>query len=147
MPAIVWPLAQPRTYCYRRRQRRQRVISHFAVDEPCRHALEANQKNDDRARIQESPGGTPAHPNIKSLIFSKLSPDTKCLWDVGGGTGQISIEWQKSHPDCRVYAIERDGACIQTRKTGRLERDEAACVRGLNKALLAGGTRHRRRVP
>ncbi len=61
-----------------------------------------------------APGGTVAHPTIKSLVLGQFNPAAKCMWDVGAGTGQIAIEWQKLHPDCRVYAIERDGGCIQS---------------------------------
>lgn len=88
-----------------------------------------------------APGAGLAHPHIKSLVLSKFSPASKCMWDVGAGSGQISIEWQKLHPDCRVYAIERDGACIRAicenmaaHRTPRItviQRDAAAGLTGL----------------
>ena len=55
----------------------------------------------------------PADAAIKRLIFSKLSGRSQCMWDVGAGSGQIAIEWQKLHPACRVFAIEKDDACVQ----------------------------------
>ena len=55
----------------------------------------------------------PADAAIKDLIFSQLSDAACCMWDVGAGSGQIAIEWQKLHPACRVFAIENDAACVQ----------------------------------
>lgn len=55
----------------------------------------------------------PADSAIKDLIFSQLSDASRCMWDVGAGSGQIAIEWQKRHPACHVIAIENDDACVR----------------------------------
>ncbi|AEY86596.1 putative methyltransferase [Streptomyces hygroscopicus subsp. jinggangensis 5008] len=30
------------------------------------------------------------------------------LWDIGGGSGSIAIEWMRTHPSCRAVTVERD---------------------------------------
>ncbi|MDG3011115.1 precorrin-6y C5,15-methyltransferase (decarboxylating) subunit CbiE [Rhodococcus sp. D2-41] len=47
---------------------------------------------------------------MRALTVSALAPRPgELLWDVGGGTGSIGIEWMRAHPDCRAIAFERDG--------------------------------------
>ncbi|MEW5631589.1 cobalamin biosynthesis bifunctional protein CbiET, partial [Streptomyces hydrogenans] len=43
------------------------------------------------------------------------------LWDVGGGSGSIGIEWMRAHRDCRAIAVERS-----PERADRITRNAAA---------------------
>ncbi len=46
--------------------------------------------------------------DIRAMTLARLAPlPGQLLWDVGGGSGSISIEWMLRHPSCRAIAIER----------------------------------------
>ena len=45
---------------------------------------------------------------VRAATLARLVPlPGQVLWDVGAGTGTISIEWSRAHPSCRAIAIER----------------------------------------
>lgn len=45
----------------------------------------------------------------RAITLAALAPiPGQLLWDVGAGCGSISIEWMRSHPNCRAVAIEQD---------------------------------------
>lgn len=45
---------------------------------------------------------------IRALTLSALAPAPgELLWDVGGGSGTIAIEWARTHPSCRAITFER----------------------------------------
>ena len=45
---------------------------------------------------------------VRALTLSALAPAPgELLWDVGGGSGSIAIEWSRMHPRCRAIAFER----------------------------------------
>lgn len=45
---------------------------------------------------------------IRALTLSALAPAPgELLWDVGGGSGSIAIEWCRTHPGCRAVSFER----------------------------------------
>ncbi|MFI9408847.1 precorrin-6y C5,15-methyltransferase (decarboxylating) subunit CbiE [Nocardia gamkensis] len=45
---------------------------------------------------------------IRALTLAALAPAPgELLWDVGGGSGSIAIEWCRAHPDNRAVAFER----------------------------------------
>ncbi|MEV0246934.1 precorrin-6y C5,15-methyltransferase (decarboxylating) subunit CbiE [Nocardia sp. NPDC050712] len=45
---------------------------------------------------------------IRALTLSALAPAPgEMLWDVGGGSGTIAIEWCRTHPECRAITFER----------------------------------------
>ncbi|MBN3856648.1 precorrin-6y C5,15-methyltransferase (decarboxylating) subunit CbiE [Paraburkholderia sp. Ac-20340] len=45
--------------------------------------------------------------DVRALTLARLAPTPGALlWDVGGGSGSIGIEWMRSHPACRAIAIE-----------------------------------------
>ncbi|MGU3433111.1 precorrin-6y C5,15-methyltransferase (decarboxylating) subunit CbiE [Actinomycetes bacterium M1A6_2h] len=45
---------------------------------------------------------------IRALTLSALAPAVgEALWDVGGGSGSISIEWMRTHPSCRAEIFEQ----------------------------------------
>lgn len=44
---------------------------------------------------------------VRAVSLSALAPRPgELLWDVGGGSGAIGIEWLRSHPRCQAIAIE-----------------------------------------
>lgn len=46
---------------------------------------------------------------IRAVTLSALAPRKgELLWDIGGGSGSISIEWMLAHPAMRAIAIEGD---------------------------------------
>ncbi|MDB5556733.1 MAG: precorrin-6y C5,15-methyltransferase (decarboxylating), CbiE subunit [Rhizobium sp.] len=46
---------------------------------------------------------------IRAITLSALAPRKgELLWDIGGGSGSISIEWMLAHPAMRAIAIEAD---------------------------------------
>ena len=48
---------------------------------------------------------------IRALTLSALAPrQGELLWDIGCGSGSISIEWMRQHPANRAVAIEQDAA-------------------------------------
>ncbi|MEB3963510.1 precorrin-6y C5,15-methyltransferase (decarboxylating) subunit CbiE [Streptomyces kunmingensis] len=47
--------------------------------------------------------------HIRAATLAALAPAPgELLWDVGGGSGSIGVEWLRTHPSCRAYAVERD---------------------------------------
>lgn len=50
---------------------------------------------------------------VRSVCLSKLAPEFgSVIWDVGAGTGSVSVECALSAPEGRVYAVERSAeAC------------------------------------
>lgn len=46
---------------------------------------------------------------IRAVTLSSLAPRRgERLWDIGGGSGSVSISWMLSHPSLSAIAIERD---------------------------------------
>jgi precorrin-6Y C5,15-methyltransferase (decarboxylating) len=46
---------------------------------------------------------------IRAITLSALAPrQGELLWDIGGGSGSISIEWMLAHPAMRAITIEAD---------------------------------------
>ncbi|MEE1869443.1 MULTISPECIES: precorrin-6y C5,15-methyltransferase (decarboxylating) subunit CbiE [Pseudomonas] len=47
--------------------------------------------------------------DVRAITLARLAPQPgQLLWDVGAGSGSISIEWMRAHPSCRALAIESD---------------------------------------
>jgi len=47
--------------------------------------------------------------DVRAMTLARLAPvPGELLWDVGAGSGSISIEWMRAHPSCRALAIEAD---------------------------------------
>ncbi|MEV5606866.1 precorrin-6y C5,15-methyltransferase (decarboxylating) subunit CbiE [Streptomyces sp. NPDC052225] len=59
--------------------------------------------------------------HIRAATLAALAPAPgELLWDVGGGSGSIGVEWMRTHPTCRAYAVERDAE-----RAARIERNAA----------------------
>lgn len=49
--------------------------------------------------------------HVRALTLSTLAPRPgELLWDIGGGSGSIAVEWLRSHPANRAIAVEKDEA-------------------------------------
>lgn len=47
--------------------------------------------------------------DLRALTLAKLAPlPDETLWDIGAGAGSIAIEWLRSAPTARAFAIERE---------------------------------------
>jgi adenosylcobyric acid synthase len=48
---------------------------------------------------------------VRAVTLSALGPQPgELLWDIGGGSGSIGIEWLRAHPACRAIVVEQDPA-------------------------------------
>jgi len=46
---------------------------------------------------------------VRAVTLAHLAPRPgELLWDVGGGSGSIAIEWLRAHPACRAVTVEQD---------------------------------------
>ncbi|GAA3749959.1 precorrin-6y C5,15-methyltransferase (decarboxylating) subunit CbiE [Streptomyces tremellae] len=60
--------------------------------------------------------------HVRAATLAALAPAPgELLWDVGGGSGSIGIEWMRAHPACRAVAVERDPV-----RAGRIARNAHA---------------------
>jgi precorrin-6Y C5,15-methyltransferase (decarboxylating) len=58
---------------------------------------------------------------VRAVTLAALGPRPgELLWDVGGGSGSIGIEWLRAHPACRAVVIEQDPA-----RAARIRRNAA----------------------
>ncbi|GGT20531.1 precorrin-6y C5,15-methyltransferase (decarboxylating) subunit CbiE [Streptomyces purpureus] len=49
--------------------------------------------------------------HVRAATLAALAPAPgELLWDIGGGSGSIGIEWMRTHRSCRAVAVERDAA-------------------------------------
>ncbi|MFG2140330.1 precorrin-6y C5,15-methyltransferase (decarboxylating) subunit CbiE [Streptomyces sp. NPDC048650] len=47
--------------------------------------------------------------HVRAATLAALAPAPgELLWDIGGGSGSIAIEWLRSHRSCRAVSVERD---------------------------------------
>ncbi|MET9609945.1 precorrin-6y C5,15-methyltransferase (decarboxylating) subunit CbiE [Streptomyces sp. NPDC006512] len=79
--------------------------------------------------------------HVRAATLCALAPAPgELLWDIGGGSGSIGIEWMRTHPSCRAVAVER-----VPERAARIARNAAALgvpglrvVTGAAPAALAG---------
>lgn len=46
--------------------------------------------------------------HVRAATLCALAPAPgELLWDIGGGSGSIGIEWMRTHPSCRAVTVER----------------------------------------
>ncbi|WP_369165631.1 precorrin-6y C5,15-methyltransferase (decarboxylating) subunit CbiE [Streptomyces sp. AFD10] len=79
--------------------------------------------------------------HIRAATLGTLAPAPgELLWDVGGGSGSIAIEWLRAHPSCRAVSVERDAVRAEriTRNAERLGVPGLRVVTGPAPASLAG---------
>lgn len=59
---------------------------------------------------------------LRIAALARLRPvPGQLLWDLGAGSGSVGIEWARTHPRCRVVAVEHDPA-----RAARIGRNAAA---------------------
>lgn len=47
--------------------------------------------------------------HVRAATMGILAPAPgELLWDIGGGSGSIAIEWMRTHRSCRAVTVERD---------------------------------------
>ncbi|GGT21049.1 precorrin-6Y C5,15-methyltransferase (decarboxylating) [Streptomyces griseoviridis] len=47
--------------------------------------------------------------HVRAATLGVLAPAPgELLWDIGGGSGSVAIEWMRVHPSCRAVTVERD---------------------------------------
>ncbi|WP_246009949.1 precorrin-6y C5,15-methyltransferase (decarboxylating) subunit CbiE [Actinokineospora cianjurensis] len=78
---------------------------------------------------------------VRAVTVSSLAPEPgQLLWDVGAGSGSVGIEWARTHPACRVIAVEprEDRADRVVRNAAALGVPGLVLVRGAAPEALAG---------
>lgn len=79
--------------------------------------------------------------HVRAATLGVLAPAPgELLWDVGGGSGSIAVEWARTHPACRAVVVERDPARAAriSRNTDRLGVPGIRVVTGAAPAALTG---------
>lgn len=79
--------------------------------------------------------------HVRAATLAALAPAPgELLWDVGGGSGSIAVEWLRTHSSCRAVTVERDAsrAARITRNADRLGVPHLRVVTGAAPAALAG---------
>ncbi|MER8046811.1 precorrin-6y C5,15-methyltransferase (decarboxylating) subunit CbiE [Streptomyces sp. NPDC094032] len=74
---------------------------------------------------------------VRAATLAALAPAPgELLWDIGGGSGSIGIEWTRAHRDCRAIAVEKS-----PERAARITRNAAALgVPGLRVMTAAAPT-------
>ena len=91
-------------------------------------------------RIFDHDGQITKRP-VRALTLSALAPRAgEHLWDIGGGSGSIGIEWMLAHPRNRASCVEADPvrAARLTENAARLGVDRLVCVTGRAPQALEG---------
>lgn len=79
--------------------------------------------------------------HVRAATLGALAPAPgELLWDIGGGSGSIAVEWMRTHPSCRAVTVERDPARAERigRNADRLGVPGLRVVTGPAPATLAG---------
>ncbi|MFG3113306.1 precorrin-6y C5,15-methyltransferase (decarboxylating) subunit CbiE [Streptomyces sp. NPDC048197] len=79
--------------------------------------------------------------HVRAVTLAALAPAPgELLWDIGGGSGSIAIEWLRAHRSCRAVSVERDP--VRAERIGRnahtLGVPALRVVQGPAPAALAG---------
>ncbi|MFF8834135.1 precorrin-6y C5,15-methyltransferase (decarboxylating) subunit CbiE [Streptomyces sp. NPDC015130] len=78
---------------------------------------------------------------VRAATLAALAPAPgELLWDIGGGSGSIGIEWMRTHRDCRAISVEKspERAARITRNADTLGVPALRVVTGPAPASLAG---------
>ncbi|WP_030662568.1 bifunctional cobalt-precorrin-7 (C(5))-methyltransferase/cobalt-precorrin-6B (C(15))-methyltransferase [Streptomyces rimosus] len=104
----------------------------------------------DALRLSAAPGlpddayehdGQLTKRHVRAATLAALAPAPgELLWDVGGGSGSIGIEWMRTHRSCRAVAVERDAVRAEriARNADALGVPALRVVTGPAPAALAG---------
>ncbi|MCM2393022.1 precorrin-6y C5,15-methyltransferase (decarboxylating) subunit CbiE [Streptomyces albipurpureus] len=79
--------------------------------------------------------------HVRAATLGSLAPAPgELLWDIGGGSGSIAIEWMRTHPSCRAITVERDPVRAERigRNADRLGVPALRVVSGRAPDVLAG---------
>ncbi|MFD7704359.1 precorrin-6y C5,15-methyltransferase (decarboxylating) subunit CbiE [Streptomyces caelestis] len=79
--------------------------------------------------------------HVRAVTLGVLAPSPgELLWDIGGGSGSIAVEWMRTHPSCRAVTVERDPARAEriVRNADRLGVPGLRVVTGAAPGALAG---------
>ncbi|MEP1613290.1 MAG: precorrin-6y C5,15-methyltransferase (decarboxylating) subunit CbiE [Roseobacter sp.] len=71
--------------------------------------------------------------SIRAVTLSSLAPRAgECLWDIGGGSGSIAIEWLLAHRSCSAVTIEprADRVALISKNAAHLGVDRLQIVSG-----------------
>ncbi|MGI5258906.1 precorrin-6y C5,15-methyltransferase (decarboxylating) subunit CbiE [Streptomyces angustmyceticus] len=56
--------------------------------------------------------------HVRAATLAALAPAPgELLWDIGGGSGSIAVEWLRAHRTCRAIGVERDA--VRAERIGR----------------------------
>ncbi|MFF5975143.1 precorrin-6y C5,15-methyltransferase (decarboxylating) subunit CbiE [Streptomyces sp. NPDC012769] len=128
---------------------RERLLDGTAADWPheradALHVLALDCVRDpDTLRLGTTPGlpdeayehdGQLTKRYVRAATLAALAPAPgELLWDVGGGSGSIGVEWMRAHRACRAIAVEKS-----PERAARIARNAAALgVPGLK--VVTGG--------
>lgn len=78
---------------------------------------------------------------VRAMTLSALAPRPGALlWDIGGGSGTIAVEWLLAHPSCEAIAIEprADRAALIAENATKLGVDRIRIVEGRAPQSLSG---------
>ncbi|MFF7775795.1 precorrin-6y C5,15-methyltransferase (decarboxylating) subunit CbiE [Streptomyces tanashiensis] len=78
---------------------------------------------------------------VRAATLAALAPAPgELLWDVGGGSGSIGVEWMRAHRSCRAVAVEKspERAARIARNAGALGVPGLKVVTGPAPAALTG---------
>lgn len=101
---------------------------------PCSHGIDDT--------LFETDGQMTKRP-VRALALSALAPRPfETLWDIGGGTGSIAVEWLLAHPTTQAISIEArpERAARIRANAATLGVDRLDVVEGTAPAALAGLT-------
>ncbi|MFC9858501.1 MULTISPECIES: precorrin-6y C5,15-methyltransferase (decarboxylating) subunit CbiE [unclassified Streptomyces] len=79
--------------------------------------------------------------HVRAATLGTLAPAPgELLWDIGGGSGSIAVEWMRAHASCRAITVERDPvrAARIARNADRLGVPALRVVTGRAPEALAG---------
>jgi precorrin-6Y C5,15-methyltransferase (decarboxylating) len=79
--------------------------------------------------------------HVRAATLAALAPAPgELLWDVGGGSGSIAVEWMRAHRACRAVTVERDPVRAEriTRNAAALGVPALRVVSGAAPAALDG---------
>ncbi|MFJ5921839.1 precorrin-6y C5,15-methyltransferase (decarboxylating) subunit CbiE [Kitasatospora sp. NPDC092948] len=78
--------------------------------------------------------------HVRAATLAALGPAPgELLWDIGGGSGSIGIEWLRAHRSCRAVSVERDPVRVEriVRNAAALGVPRLRVVHGAAPAALA----------